>query len=220
MMGTWWDSPDRLAFIFRLLTFVSVGCAAVFGIALFLINDRIGQLQSFVIEKQDGRIQGQSLEINRQADQILNQRTQVEGLDSEVERLKRTAQALTLKAQNSERGVSDIYDFRGNRRQMAGSRLVVTAGGPTVESFKQMSQQRAESRWADLKNEAEAQIAKVPTWLTPSLFSGIALANLGDLINARERLKHLVEVAGNDPEYRMVVGVLEEVEMGIAQLKR
>jgi len=71
-----------------------------------------------------------------------------------------------------------------------------------------------------LKNEAEAQIAKVPTWLTPSLFSGIALANLGDLINARERLKHLVEVAGNDPEYRMVVGVLEEVEMGIAQLKR
>lgn len=212
----WWDSPDRLASFFKLLTFTSLGCGLFFGIALFLVNDRIGQLQSSVIAKQAGRVESQSSKIAEQSSQIRNQTDKITFLDTETNRLQKIAQDLQVKAQNAERGISDIYDFQGNRRQQIGGRRIVTQGGPLPESFQRMSQQRAEARWDALRDEANEQVRKTPNWLTSYLFLGIALANLGHLDEAHATLKYLVHAAGDDPAYSMAPGVLSEVELSIA----
>jgi len=55
--------------------------------------------------------------------------------------------------------------------------------------------------WEELLSLASSQINKTPEWLTPYLYSGIALANLGHKTEAIERLRFVEERAAGHPDY-------------------
>jgi hypothetical protein len=129
---------------------------------------------------------------------------------AETERLKRQAEDLALKATNAERGVTDIYDYNGARRQTTAGRTSVIVGDETGTFQKIIELQKA-GDWHALHDVAEAQIGKTPRWLTPYLFSGVAYANLGDLAKAEERLSFVVANAGSDPNYAEAANLLARI---------
>ncbi len=56
--------------------------------------------------------------------------------------------------------------------------------------------------WPGLVQTCSAEIQKTPEWLTPYMFRGAGYANLGRIDEAREDLKHVVNEAGDDPQFQ------------------
>lgn len=73
---------------------------------------------------------------------------------------------------------------------------------PEVQVFTQMMHLQEQQDFPALLTLAEAQIAKTPTWLTPYLMQGFALAKLGRRDEAVEVLQFVRREAPYDPFYQ------------------
>ena len=92
------------------------------------------------------------------------------------------------------------YEFNGIRHEQQGGRFSATAGDE-LGVFKRLIELQREHNWKEMYNLSESQIKETPEWLTPYLFSGIALANLGRKAEAIERLKFVDRMAAGQPDY-------------------
>jgi hypothetical protein len=194
---SFWNSPEQLSTALRWLTIVGLAFTAIFGAAIYFVNDRIGALQSQTVQAQSERLSQQTERIGHLNDELSAVRTQ------EAELQKR--------AQNAERGVSDSYDFNGAHRQTTGGRIAVTVGAETMV-FRNLMDFYNAKNWQGLADTCERQIQATPNWLTPYLYSGLAYANLGNFGKAQERLEFVAQKAGADPNYSDAARVLEQIK--------
>jgi hypothetical protein len=118
---------------------------------------------------------------------------------------------LQRRALRAERGVSDTFDFNGCRRVTARPGHISTNCGEEHASFLRMSELEKNKDWLGLAREAEAMIAKSPTWLTAYLELGVAKANLGDREAARAALQRVVDSAAGDPAYAHAAEILKQL---------
>ncbi|WP_034994901.1 hypothetical protein [Beijerinckia mobilis] len=177
---------------------------AVIGLFIIIINDKISSIQATVMNQQSNKI-------DMQENKIYQQNEKISSLEKNILALKEHEKDLKVKLKNAERGISDTYDFNGAHRQNLGSGRIQTTIGHETEVFGIIISLYKNQEWPKLEDICEGQIKLTPNWLTPYMFSGIALAQLGEYKKAEERLSFVVEQAGNDPSYRDAANFLEEV---------
>jgi hypothetical protein len=211
MLSAFWNSPEQLGTALRWITIVGIVLGAAFAGAAYFVTDRIGTLQSAQIAAQGDSIRVQDEVVKNQAGTIKTQNDRVQALTSDLSTVQEEAAQLAVRAQNAERGISDTYDFNGAHRQNVGGGRVVASAGAETSVFRNIMQMNEAKAWAQLRDTCENQIRNTPAWLTPYLFSGVALVNLGDLAKAKERLEYVVQHAGADPNYAEAARILEQV---------
>jgi hypothetical protein len=189
-LQNFWSSTEQLSTALLWLTIAVLLSPAIFGVAAYFVNERIGALK----------------------DQVVNSQTkQIGHLNEELSTVRAQATELEVRAQNAERGVSDTYDFNGAHRQTVSGRSMITVGGETVV-FRTIIDLYNAKKWGELENECERQIRATPKWLTPYLYSGIAYVNRGVFDRAKERLEFVVKHSGNDPDYSDAARILGEIK--------
>lgn len=103
------------------------------------------------------------------------------------------------------------WDFNGGRRITQPGKTVLEVGNE-FGIFNKMVQLQTAKDWKQLLEVSDGQIKKTPDWLTPYLFSGVALLNLGDREKGIERLKHVKKMAGGNDSYAdadRLLGILQ-----------
>jgi hypothetical protein len=99
------------------------------------------------------------------------------------------------------------YEFNGVRHEQQGGRFSATAGDE-LGVFKRLIELQREHNWQEMYSLSESQIKETPEWLTPYLFSGIALANLGRKAEAIKRLKYVDHMAAGQADYSDAARIL------------
>jgi tetratricopeptide (TPR) repeat protein len=109
------------------------------------------------------------------------------------------------------RGVVSIYSYNGVKRQTYGGNINAVAG-EECEIFQRMVVLEQSKDFPELIKLCKQQIKKTPDWLTPYLFLGIAQANMGSKDEAIKNIRHVVDNAPEDPEYKQAEEVLKQLE--------
>ena len=194
LMTSLWNSPQQLSVALRWLTYGFIFLPAALGIAIYFVNDRIDSMKTEQGEIQQKLILEQQQEMDKQKVNIVN-------LIQDLSQYKAKAEQLQIQVIDSQRGVSETYDFNGAYRKQTGSGRTELSAGAEIETYKKIREFEKSHNWISLKSACEQQIELTPKWLTPYLFLGIALANLGDIAQAKLQLEFVVSRAGNDPNY-------------------
>jgi hypothetical protein len=100
------------------------------------------------------------------------------------------------------------YDFNGGKHVQQGNKFNATAGDET-SAFQKIVELHDAKDWQTLNAFCEEQISKYPQWLTPYLYSGVALANTGQRDKAIERLKYVREKSAGREDYKDASRLLE-----------
>ncbi|MFO1126359.1 MAG: hypothetical protein U1E25_14515 [Methylocystis sp.] len=185
-----WDSSQQLSTLLGWLTLGLIFSTALLSIAIYKINERIGSLQSDRIIEQDNIIKEQ---------------------DRNIAELKSKSEELSKKSIRAERGISETYDFNGARRKNIGSGKTAVEAGNEMNIFYNIVNLYNEKKWKELNELCERQIMLTPSWLTPFLFSGVALLSLSEYDRAKERLEFVVKNSGDDPSYSDASRLLREL---------
>ena len=215
MWVSFWNSVENLIIAFKFLTWATILIPAFLGSLLYSVNSRVRELQTSRSKQEIERIEDQAKSVVEQVrlsdEQVKKLNEQNEGLTRQLSIAREQASELQLKARNAERGVIDIYDFNGARRQSVAGKSSVFVGAET-SVFQQILKLYADKNWLELATVCEEQIKNTPTWLTPYLYSGIAKLNLRSVAAGRSRLEFVAERAGNDPNYADASRILSELK--------
>lgn len=101
------------------------------------------------------------------------------------------------------------FDFNGGRRSFHQGELSVDMEDEYVE-FQRIIELHNKKDWPALLQLTEARIRKTPEWLTPYLFSGIALANLHRYEEMVQRLEYVKEKSAGSEDYKDATRILDE----------
>jgi len=115
-----------------------------------------------------------------------------------------------LKAINPNAG-QVTYGFNGIRRVISPGRVVGDDGEMNV--FNRLKSIHDSHDWNKLVEESDAEIKKVPDWLTPYAFKGIACLNLGRKDEAIKLLEYVDQRTPNNPDFdevRRILGVAKQ----------
>jgi hypothetical protein len=154
----------------------------------------------------DDLVQGKN-EILKKNDELLAQNARFQ---NELAAEREKTRLLELQAKKAERGITSVYDFRGNNRSTSPGRITMYAGGKDGE-FRKIVELRNQGRWKELLDECEREMQATPGWLTPYMFAGIAHASLGNREEAVRLLRHVKLNAAGDPEYSEVDALLRKL---------
>jgi hypothetical protein len=213
ILQNFWNSPDQLSSAFRILTVFSILMTATFGSALYFLKERIGTLQGEKSAAQTRVVEQQVQSLDEQRKRIRLQEADVKRLKDELVTVNAKAAELAAKALDAERNVTDTYDFNGGHRQTSGGRVNLSVG-TEFTVFQQLMELEKKKDWPALLSLSERQIQATPNWLTPFLTAGVALANLSRFEEAKKHLESVVARAGNDPQYKVAVTILEQIKLG------
>ena len=222
MWGAFWNSIENLNLAFKILTGATILIPFVLATSSYFVNARVRELQTISSKQEIVRIEQQTKSAFEQAKSADDQaksadaqatklKEQNEDLAKQLAVIKEQASDLRVQARNAERGVVDIYDFNGARRQSVAGKNSVSVG-PEIGVFQQMIKLHDDKIWLQLASLSEEQIKHTPTWLTPYLFSGIANLNLMRLPEGRARLEFVAEKAGSDPNYSEASRILSDLK--------
>lgn len=110
-----------------------------------------------------------------------------------------------LKAVNPNAG-QVTYGFNGMRRIISPGRIEGDDGEMNV--FNRLRSIQDSHDWNRLVEECDAEIKKVPDWLTPYAFKGIALLNLGKKGEGITLLEYVDQRTPNNPDFDEVRKIL------------
>lgn len=104
------------------------------------------------------------------------------------------------------------YDFNGAKRTTSkgGSKVVVEVG-EEVGEYGLMAELHDKKDWKTLAEVSEARIKKTPEWLTPYVFAGVALENMGKREEAIKQLEYVFKKSGGQGEYKDAARILREL---------
>ncbi len=102
------------------------------------------------------------------------------------------------------------YDFNGTKHVQQGNRFQAIVGKELVV-FNQLLALQKQQDWITLRDTCEAQIKETPEWLTPYLFAGVALSNMGKREEAIKQLEYVSEKSGGREEYKDAERILREL---------
>lgn len=105
-------------------------------------------------------------------------------------------------------GRSESYDFNGRKRIQTRPGRLNLEDGEVVE-FQKIQQLYSEKNWKAMIVVCEREIAKVPEWLTPYMYAGVAYASLDQDAQGIKRLSHVVENAAGDKDYADAERILQ-----------
>lgn len=128
----------------------------------------------------------------------------------ELESLRVQVQELESQARRAARGITETYDFQGNRRSTSPGQIEATMGAKH-NVFRKMIALNEEHNWSELLSLCEKEIDSTPEWLTPYLFAGIAQANLGERGEAIQLLRYVEREAAGDPAYSAASDLLQKL---------
>ena len=131
-------------------------------------------------------------------------------LPAEIAAARTRIKELETRAAKAERGVSDVYDFYGNRRQSdsAGNETYTRADPKLLQNLIALHDA---GRWRPLLAAAKSEINAMPAWLTPYMFAGLAYAHLGLRAEAIKMFEHVQRNAPGDPDYAEAGALLREL---------
>ncbi len=156
---------------------------------------------------QSSRLHAQHDDLVQGKNEILAQNARFQ---NELAAEREKTRLLELQAKKAERGITSVYDFRGNKRSTSPGRTIMYAGGKDGE-FRKIVELRNQRRWKELLDECEREMQATPKWLTPYMFAGIAHASLGNREEAVRLLRHVKVNAAGDPEYSEVDALLRKL---------
>ena len=188
MFASIWNSQEALSRCLWWLTFITLAAPALSGLGLYFVNDRIGDLQQGTIES----------------------------LKADLNNAHKNIETLQKNAVDAQRGVSDTYDFNGGHRVQRNGYTSVEVGEES-SIFRKIIKLNDDKNWIDLYKICNSQTKKTPTWLTPHLYSGVALANLGSTQDAITELEFVERHAGSDPQYSEAIQILASLRAKIRQ---
>ena len=109
------------------------------------------------------------------------------------------------------RGSVETYDYNGMKRIQSRPGFIDLEPGENA-SFQEIHAAYDAKDWGRLGSLCEQEIRKMPSWLTPYLFAGVAYANTNRKDDAIKALTHVVEEAGDDPAYQDAKRILQLVQ--------
>jgi hypothetical protein len=115
-----------------------------------------------------------------------------------------------LKAVNPNAG-QITYGFNGMRRIISPGRVQGDDGEMSV--FARLKSLQDNHDWNRLIEESEAEIKKVPAWLTPYAFKGLAYLNLGKHDEGIKLLEYVDQRTPGNPEFDEVRKVLAAAKL-------
>jgi hypothetical protein len=139
----------------------------------------------------------------------------VDAYQADLQDKQREIEELKKSAAKAKRGLISQWDFNGARREGSAGKTSLIIG-PEFEVFNQIIQLEKAKRYPELLALVDSQLAKTPDWLTPRLFKGIALANLGHLVDAKNEVQAVVEASAGDPAYSQAIQMLEQLELSLS----
>lgn len=128
-----------------------------------------------------------------------------------LQKLRTDLDKTMIDIKKSKRGFSSSYDFNGIKREMKGPGQFHSEIGAEYMAFQEFQKLAQEKKFNLLQQKLEEQIKKTPEWLTPYLFLGLGYADGGNLSRARELLRHVVNEAPGDPNYKQAEEVLKKI---------
>lgn len=188
-MLTFWNSSQALGVAFRVLTVFTITSS----ILIFVVKNRQETLSA-------KKARAQSFFIAEQTDKIVKQEYNISKLSTQAQESQEKADLLAKQAVNAERNIADTYDLNGGHRIRQGGKIIMIVGRET-EVFRQMSALQQSRSWDKLLSVVQAQLIATPTWLSPYMFAAVAARELGDVSKARRLFTHVVQRAGDDPDY-------------------
>jgi hypothetical protein len=101
------------------------------------------------------------------------------------------------------------YDYRGYKT----SSLTGPMLGDERESqrYQELLALQKAAEWKKLLKEASREIKRVPDWLTPYAFKGVAQQHLGDTQDAIASLEYVDQHSTGNPDYDQVRHLLEHL---------
>ena len=121
-------------------------------------------------------------------------------------------QELQEKVKKAEKGITLTYDFNGAKRETTRPGDFSLKFGSEFEVFKKIQELEEKKHYGELVTICEKQIKETPEWLTPYLYLGIALANLGYKDRAIDIFEYVKENSFGDPKYSHVSEFLEKLK--------
>ncbi len=118
---------------------------------------------------------------------------------------------LTINPPQNPNAVSISYDFNEMKRKIRPGKVEAEVGAETVVFQKLVSLQNSQ-QWNKLLDESDKTIKKVPEWLTPYAFKGLALAQLDRTKEAIELLEYVDKNSTGNRDF-------DEARQLLAQLK-
>jgi len=136
----------------------------------------------------------------------------IEAYQFDLQTKQREIEALKKDTAKAKRGVISQWDFNGARREGSAGRMSVSVGTENMV-FQQFLELERLHRFPELLALTESQLNKTPDWLTPRMYRGVALANLGRLLDARHDVQSVLEAAAGDPAYSPAAEILRQIEI-------
>ena len=140
--------------------------------------------------------------------------SKIDAYQSDLQAKQREIEALKKDTARAKRGVISQWDFNGARREGSAGRTSVSVGEENMV-FQQFLELQRLHRFPELLQLTESQLNKTPDWLTPRLYRGVALANLGRLQDAKHDVEAVLEAAAGDAAYSSAAEILRQIEARI-----
>ena len=136
----------------------------------------------------------------------------IEDYQKNLDEKDKKIQELQEKAKKAEKGITSTYDFNGAKRETTRPGHISLKFGSEFEVFKKIQELEEKKHYGELVKICEKQIKETPEWLTPYLYLGIALDNLGYKDRAIDIFEYVKENSFGNPKYSHVNEFLEKLK--------
>ncbi len=196
-------SPESYISVFKTLLSFSLLGTVVATVGLFYYSSQVNTAR---IHKITELIKGRNVVV-AQKDELLKK---LETFEADLKRKNEHIEELEEQSVNLRLAATN-YDFFGIKRAETIKNVKAIPGEENLvfEKLKQLEQQE---HYEDVINLASQQIAKTPGWLTPYLFRGAALVNLGRKNDAFADLQFVAQHSDNDQTYAIATQLLEKIK--------
>ena len=197
-------SAETLLSISKIILYVGTVMVAAGSIAVAHFTAKTDEVKD---QKIDSLLKGNK----RLEDGSNDLLTRIGAYQADLQVKQQEIEALKKDSARAKRGVISQWDFNGARREESAGRTSVSVGDETIV-FGQFLDLERLHKFQELLALAESQLSKTPDWLTPRLYRGVALANLGRLDEAKRDLQTVLETAAGDSAYSAAAEILRQIE--------
>lgn len=197
-------NQESLMLFFRWLSYIGLFFVFVSTVGTSVIQTHIAKKKDIKI---DTLVSGNKELLTKNDELLLKINQYQQDLQIRDIRIKE----LEIMAKKANRGITSTYDFNGAKRETSAGRSSVSIGDE-IGVFQRLLELEKNKNYLDLASLCENQINKMPEWLTPYLFLGIAYANLGYREKAIFYLEHVLKNAPGDPDYNQAKTILDQIK--------
>ncbi|MGH9869711.1 MAG: hypothetical protein ACREAA_16300 [Candidatus Polarisedimenticolia bacterium] len=196
-------TPELLLSIFKYMLYAGTALVAVATIGTSIYTGRVSASKD---RKIDTLLEG-TKQLQAGNKELL---TKVADYQANLEKMQRENESLKEEVAKTSQGRYSAWDFNGVRREGRPGQMNAHMG-EEFGIFNQLVAAEKQRDYETIIRMSTQQIAKTPGWLTPYLFRGVALINLGRSSKAISDLEFVVRNAHGDSQYAKAAEHLERL---------